>query len=505
MKNKKVLEHKKNSTERKNVRNSVAGILTVMILLGGTFAWQAFDQEAGNEFYGSSPSPGARLHDDYNGSNKDVYIENYLTAEQGGDDIFVRIRIDEYLEYGDGAGVMYEEDMIRSDAMVVVRGDYQRNEEVIPNIYDTSTWDTYLPKEYREDDIQGDTIRNYRTLNFGARKYYLPTFNKNSGNEDADINGTMAGEDEDRFSEDKYLDYNAYSQGSQVYGDEVYAITEGIDVPENAVINGDGTYTLKNVLHTVKLTGGATERPSSVSSYVITMDDWLDLDYEDKKGNYWVYDENGWAYWAAPLESMTATDVLLDEVVETKAIPGAAWYYSINVVAEMATAGDWGLAEAETLEDKGMYNEITKNGLALLNHISNQVSIDIQVMDGYYNSFINDAAAIYLNDSLDIVYTLEVLDGLDVEEEKGIEWSVVYQSGGGSVRDASACLDTSLSASNHIVKFTPNLDGMIGNVYRIMISSTTNTDMNAYVDVTVVDAATMSIEDVEFELHYAVE
>lgn len=504
MKKRNQVTRRKENEDRYGTRNKSAAALALLILIAGTFAWQAFDQEAVNEFRGESPSPGARLHDDYNGSNKDVYIENYLTIDEGGDDIYVRIRIDEYLEYGTGAGVMYEEDMERGEDIKVVRGDYQRNEEIIPDIFDEDTWDTYIPQAYRTE-TQEESIRDYRNLEFGSRKYYLPTFNKNYGSEEADINGTMEGQDGERLSEDQYTDYVAYSSGYNTRQDEIYAYPEGSDLPEGAIDNEDGTYRIENVLHTATLTGGAKERPSAVSSYVITMDQWLDLSYEDKKGNYWVYDSNGWAYWAAPLEPQTATDVLLDEVKEVRAIPGAAWYYSINVVTEMATAGDWGNKESTVPDDQGMYAEITTNGLALLNHISNQVGVDIQLTDGYYNSFVNNISALALNQQLDIKYSLEIIDGLDVAEEKEVNWTVTYQSGSGGNRDASACLNTEKSQTDNLVSFTPNSADMVGNTYRIMVSSVVNPDMFAYVDVTVYDASTMSLEDVEFELLYSVD
>ena len=48
--------------------------MAALIALSGTFAWQSITQVAVNENAGFT-NPGGRLHDDYNGTNKDVYVE----------------------------------------------------------------------------------------------------------------------------------------------------------------------------------------------------------------------------------------------------------------------------------------------------------------------------------------------------------------------------------------------------------------------------------------------
>ena len=75
-------------------------------VLTGTFAWQSISQQALNEVAEEYVNPGGRLHDDFNGVNKDVYVENFMSADEaGGVPIFARIRLDEYLETGMGAGI----------------------------------------------------------------------------------------------------------------------------------------------------------------------------------------------------------------------------------------------------------------------------------------------------------------------------------------------------------------------------------------------------------------
>jgi hypothetical protein len=76
----------------------VAVLLALVLLLSGTYAWTAISQRAQNEIY-DTINDGGRLHDDYDGNNKDVYVENFGQAP-----IFVRVRLDEYMEV-DGTSV----------------------------------------------------------------------------------------------------------------------------------------------------------------------------------------------------------------------------------------------------------------------------------------------------------------------------------------------------------------------------------------------------------------
>ena len=64
-------------TSKKKIAASVGAVgLAAVIALGGTFAWQSISQQALNETM-ATINPGGRLHDDFNGSNKDVYVENF--------------------------------------------------------------------------------------------------------------------------------------------------------------------------------------------------------------------------------------------------------------------------------------------------------------------------------------------------------------------------------------------------------------------------------------------
>lgn len=70
--------------------------LSAALLVGGTFAFQAFNQQAINDrLRDSEVEVGGRVHDYYNREteNKDVFVENY-----GQEEIMARIRLSEFME-----------------------------------------------------------------------------------------------------------------------------------------------------------------------------------------------------------------------------------------------------------------------------------------------------------------------------------------------------------------------------------------------------------------------
>ena len=72
------------TTRKRKVISAVAAVaVSAAILLTGTFAWQSVSQTALNEKTGTV-NPGARLHDDFDGTNKDVYVENFMSEAEGG-------------------------------------------------------------------------------------------------------------------------------------------------------------------------------------------------------------------------------------------------------------------------------------------------------------------------------------------------------------------------------------------------------------------------------------
>ncbi|MDR3240392.1 MAG: hypothetical protein LBT44_09965 [Clostridiales bacterium] len=69
-------------------------------------------------------------------------------------------------------------------------------------------------------------------------------------------------------------------------------------------------------------------------SYAIMMSEW-----NQEPGSYWVFDSDGWAYWAQPLEPDEATGLLIKDIEKIR-LPEDDYYYGINVVMQAATLED---------------------------------------------------------------------------------------------------------------------------------------------------------------------
>ena len=333
------------ASKRKLISAVIAVALAAAILMGGTFAWQSISQMALNEVYGHV-NPGGRLHDDFTilqndekepilteeGTkqyDKNVYVENFTTLADDGVQIFARIRLDEYMETGLGAG---EDDPEKNQATSLVYG---------ATLGDTTSWTTHIPgntddpfHDYWDWTMAGE---NTETGELDAEEtkgvWYMPTFNKNKDSLQADINGTFDAGFED------YEDYGL-TKDHAVTADAVYdndGDTEDVTSP----VEGEDIKKVSET-HYAKEIGDST---------VITMADWLKLDTEKKVGPYWVWDTDGWAYWAAPIDPDSATGLFLDGIARTTKIINEDWYYGINVVAQFITADDLGRplnGEAET-------------------------------------------------------------------------------------------------------------------------------------------------------------
>lgn len=324
--------------KKKKLTSSIIAVaLCVLLLLTGTFAWQSISQTALNEAAGAV-NPGGRLHDDFNGTNKDVYVENYTKPGEGVP-IFARVRLDEYMEIGDGAGLKTGDTGYGSKAAESLVGG--------ADINDVSTWKTHIP------GAGDDTFHEYFEWDMGGSTIYMPTFNMNADSLKADINGTYEGTTPD--DDIHYDDYHAYTLNEEKTGDEVYDIDEDTEDEAQPVEDTD-IDTVADQTHTAK---------NTLTSQVMTMEEWIEAG--SNPGAYWVYDTDGWAYWAQAIEPGTATGLLLDGISQIKDT-GDDWYYGINVVGQFATMGDWGSAD----DNDGFFGPTageapTDNALFLLN------------------------------------------------------------------------------------------------------------------------------------------
>ena len=317
--------------------------MAVVVGLGGTFAWQSISQQALNEA-AATLNPGGRLHDDFDGRNKDVYVENF-TGVDDGTPIFARVRLDEYMELGVDAG----KNQTSPDRNV---------DPVAPgtNINDKDTWITRTP------DKADSPFAQYWEWTTGGQTTYMPTFNKNKDSLQADINGTYGGKTETDIPYDDYVDYSdpQYAEGNTgMPGNEIY------DADNNDVDEGDSAKEGENIT-TVPETHYAAQ---TIDGTVITMDEWLtrweayqtavesgapaEQAAADTQvtGSFWVWDDDGWAYWANAIEPSTATGLLLDGI-ELINPPSDSYYYGINVVGQFVTADDIGFLNGTGFYDR---------------------------------------------------------------------------------------------------------------------------------------------------------
>lgn len=341
-------------TPRKKISSLVAIVMAATILFGGTFAWQSISQEALNEIRGGV-NPGGRLHDDFdqpkiNGDtrifDKDVYVENF-TSTYDGVEIFARIRLDEYLEYGFGAGT----DSTNKSVTVV---DPVPGDNITPSYEDRSTWTTFIPG-------QNTALRDYWTLSYenGGSTVYMPTFNKDKDSLIPDINGTSA---------DSFATHVDYTEGQTEQGYDVYDNDENEENElksqthlNDLIENGSASSfyeTYKDHISPSDAKNAHTATEMDAADKSMSMSAWLKMVADDGAydrnvhGNCWVYDEDGWFYWSEPISPGDATGLLLDNITQLKTLPHSEWYYGLNVVAQFVTVDDIGKDDSS-----GFYNE----------------------------------------------------------------------------------------------------------------------------------------------------
>jgi len=368
------------STKRnvKKLRASfVAGTLAAAIALTGTFAWTSMTQMQRNEFHPVA-NPGGRLHDDFNGLNKDIYAENF-TELGTGMPIFVRVRLSEYMEEGRHAGI-YRDGLDNGDPRDVEVLTPARDEtDATTNpadINDEATWPIHKPGDTVNKSQDTYDFHETWQWDFGGSTTYMPTFNKNQDSLSVDVNGTYVGTDGIFEKGEPYDDYVSYTTDASLH-DEANKIINHItadayydaddDDKDEWIEDGTGgpngaggalgtNYTTTEETHEAKTTRGAT---------VLTMAEWQAKG--SPIGDYWVWDTDGWAYWAAPLMPTEATGALLTGVRQIKETENC--YYAISVEGQFSDAQSFG-KPADTgagTEATGFYIDgITPEAIALL-------------------------------------------------------------------------------------------------------------------------------------------
>ena len=383
---------------KKRLSGLTALTLSAAILLSGTFAWQSISQKAKNEASGIA-NPGGRLHDYFDGQNKMVFVENFTSEADNGVPIFARIRLYEYMEIGKDAGKANV-----ADRNVQVVGGLDKAKIATPE-----DWIVHTP----EGNITGgqaqthQPMHNYWKWEMGGKGKHMPTFNKDKDSLDADINGTFAGKDGktgpgDDGTDDKYSDYVDYTkpENNSKTETEKYA---------------DGKTSDTQIAHTVKDTLDAT---------VITMKEWLALDDAKKIGPMWVYDTDGWAYWAQPIEPGTATGYLLKGITPNKE-PDEEWYYAINVVGQFATGGDWGTNDKNDANKTGFFKDgVTDDALNLLNKVADKLT-----KVAYMGVKGGSTQYVAVGDSLTLEVDMVLENPTGTEADTYVEWSCAEANG----------------------------------------------------------------------------
>lgn len=319
-----------NPEKKRKLRN--IALLALLGLIGGTFAFQSFNQQAINDREGQNDHESAgRIHDYFNREteNKDVFVENY-----GDGPLLVRIQLKEYLAKN-GESIVYgaEQENVGSwTTWLPAAGDIHKRSDRSPSeAFDRYTnWSFGNFSSASPPPVGMSNPRN-RLTQAPRSPSYMPTFNH-----DRDDERTAAAGDARDYVEggathpgdgtEGYWDRNS---GFQNYDPEL---------PEEE----------RTALFPGRPINQSTESVLGEDRPPITMTEWETLDENQKVGNYWVVDEeSGYAYWASYLMPGQATAYFLDQTDMADAIkkePGS-WFYAIHVSGDMVSPSETNIAE----------------------------------------------------------------------------------------------------------------------------------------------------------------
>jgi hypothetical protein len=350
------VKHKKKSNKVSVLKY---GVLALALVTTGTFTWTSMSQRAINELkYEFKDTPGGRAHDDYEGMgnltaaggnvNKDIYAENYSEKE----DMFVRIKLTEYMEIGDGAGnynltqpgnVMVPD---ASNTATVIQGGAMYN----ATLDNRDSWAPYLPDGLLPDGTTSK-FRDYITWDLGdddmPRKVFMPTFNQNNQDLSSDTSGLGIDEEDWTMNAD-------YGRGKILTGaHDEWALGE---LHRSVLKTWDDV--ANQEIQTPGVTHTAKETLTPDQGGYMTMTDWVTAG--KPTGNFWVHDKDGWIYWANVIPATEATSLLLDDI-DVISLPQDDMYYSINMISDFATQNDldmWNVNSIISPEAKDMIDAL---------------------------------------------------------------------------------------------------------------------------------------------------
>ncbi|MEY8537535.1 hypothetical protein AALM99_03600 [Lactococcus muris] len=361
--------------EQKKKLGILLVILSVLLLISGTFAWFSFTQRAINDRSGNiNFEEVGRLHDyfDRASGNKDVFAENFGDAP-----ILVRVKLLEYMEING-------ESLVQADPQEVEDGN-----AVQPIKEDTGTWTPWTPEA--SGNTVGQRVGPGAVFNARARwtvgwnpraatdgsgqlnaPYFMPTFNRARDNHKT----AAAGDGRDWTQSGEEADTSASPNGTNAGADAT-----GVTHPGNGT---DGYWNNGSTATSLLGTPPDTEAGTHTALQTVIQDQpvmllsqWNALPVRDRVGNFWVVDpQTGWAYWANLLFPEEATSFLLDQAnFATSGIRGD-YYYGIKAVANMVanTDGDVSALWDEAPENhsdlaKQLVDEV-RNGLPILGEMT---------------------------------------------------------------------------------------------------------------------------------------
>ena len=250
----------------------------------------------------------------------------------------------------------------------------------------------------------------------GGETVFMPTFDKNKDSLAADINGTFAGPDGDPDTDnDRYDDYVEYALDDQKTADAVYDADDDEDDEGDAAVEGVDVTTAEET-HTAKATQEAT---------VLTMEEWKAQG--SPTGKYWVYDSDGWAYWAEPLAPGEATGLLLDGIERQTMM--TELYYAIHVTAQFSTVDSIG----SKTDGSGFFRDgVTDDAFLLLSKISGNSIVSVTADNG--------TDSIYQTGTLQFYATVGAFGETAVDQS--VTWTVSGQTSADTAIDAETGLLT---------------------------------------------------------------
>ncbi len=277
---------------KKLMSTLIASVLIISTLIGGAFAWTDFTQSRTNKFRGSTDAD-VTLHDEFDGENKDVFVENSGTSE-----IYVRVRLDEYMQIGK---------------------DVFHNGAVEPDVKDKTSW---IPHTYT-----GASINDCEQTDFGKFHSY---YTWNMSGAERDYKPGTPGMVYQALGADGKVDMTGANHTAAATG--IVKISYYLELAEKVDAGVPFIGDEQAIWDNIKVRGC-----------------WL-VDDTDTAAN-----GGAWAYWSLPLKPAVkdadgnivtpgqATNLLLDEVKRTAKEPLEDWIYRIDVKLQAVTANEFGM------------------------------------------------------------------------------------------------------------------------------------------------------------------